>query len=89
MTATVPDQDLSTVEGIDLEANVPCEEDHEDCTVDAVWSCPPSPCGCYPRMSVCQGDYDYIFNPSWSELECVTCGFVFTAHELRQGWWRL
>lgn len=44
---------------VDLDAEVACEAPHDKphwktCSGDAKWSMPPLPCGCLPRLAVCE-----------------------------------
>lgn len=84
-----------TVEELEslLEGDVMCEVRHKAsrCTGVAVWSRPPSLCGCCtPRQNACQGLYDHIFGDAYTFITCRDCYSGDTPiSEWRKGWWPL
>jgi hypothetical protein len=75
----------------DLEAadEVRCEVRHYDvsrCTVVVMWSRPAYPCGCSPRMLVCQATYEWVFHNDGS-MSCGECDQGFPTSEWRKGWY--
>ena len=76
----------------DLEAadEVRCQSLHRSdggCSVEVRWSRPAMPCGCQPRLVVCQADYDWIYADDYDLGTCTDCGREFSAATLRKGWY--
>ena len=89
MLDTLSDLQMTVITQLDSLPEAKCESLHESsvCSVEVRWSRPPHPCGCYPRLLVCQRDHDHVFNPWWFLFRCSTCGKAFTAEDCLTGWY--
>ena len=90
MLDTLSDLQMTVITQIDSLPEAKCEVPHWDstCTVEVRWSCPPTSCGCHPRMLACQGLHDYVFDPTWdgANFRCG-CGDLIAAEVRRTGWY--